>query len=153
MNILESYLQSVQEGKFTLPPNHRPAFKVPKGGSSCANCKFLQDNACTSKNFIEWKGDGKIPFAADEYCSDWYEPKEGAVSEGYRTSMTKRGRQQKTKSTAGTIATSLARKRNDPQYKKMIYFKQQYIKQKKQLQQRYKSKALALARQKAQKYK
>ncbi len=73
--------------------------------------------------------------------------------EGYRQSMVKRGRSQKTKSTAGTIATSLARKRNDPQYKKMIYFKQQYLKQKKQVQQRYKSKALQLARQKAQKYK
>jgi len=74
-------------------------------------------------------------------------------NEGYKTSMTKRGRTQKTKSTAGTIATSLARKKNDPQYRKMIMYKQMYIKQKKQLQARYKSKAMALARQRAMKHK
>jgi len=74
-------------------------------------------------------------------------------AEGYKQSMVKRGRAQKTRSTAGTVAASLARKKNDPQYKKMIYYKQQYLKQKKAVQQKYKSKAMQIARQKAQKYK
>jgi broad specificity phosphatase PhoE len=71
--------------KFTLPPDHQPGMRVPKGGSSCASCEYLgeDDRTCVNKNFIAWdggsekpKGSDKLPFAADEYCTDWYEPKE-----------------------------------------------------------------------------
>lgn len=74
-------------------------------------------------------------------------------SEGYSSSITKRNRAQKTRAAAGSIATALARKKKDAQYKRMMYYKQQYKKQKEQLQRKYKSQALALARQKASKYK
>jgi hypothetical protein len=73
--------------------------------------------------------------------------------ESYSSTTFRRNRTQKTRAAAGSIAASLAKKRNDPQYRRMMYFKQQYIKQKKQLQKRYKSKAMALARQKASKFK
>jgi len=60
----------------TYPPNHRPGMKVPRGGSMCANCKYLGDDSasCTEPNFVEWNGSARLPAPADEYCSDWYEP-------------------------------------------------------------------------------
>lgn len=62
----------------TYPPDHKPAMQVPKGGSSCASCEYLGEDgqSCTNKYFIAWNGSGKLPHPADEYCSDWYEPKE-----------------------------------------------------------------------------
>jgi len=52
--------------------------QVPKGGSMCANCKYLDEDkkSCTKENFIRWNGSEVIPGKIDEYCSDWYEPKE-----------------------------------------------------------------------------
>jgi GTP-sensing pleiotropic transcriptional regulator CodY len=75
------------------------------------------------------------------------------LNESYTTTLTKRGRQQKIKTTAGSIGISLARKKNDPLYKKMIYQKHMYMKTKQQLQKKYKSKANLLARQKANTFK
>lgn len=66
--------------KFTLPPDHQPGIRVPKGGSMCKNCKYLKDAAkglCGNKYFIRWNGSAKIPAPIDEYCSDWYEPENG----------------------------------------------------------------------------
>lgn len=64
------------KGKFELPKNHVAGMRVPKGGSSCASCKFLMDkNHCSNTYWIEWNGgDTKLPYPADEYCSDFYEP-------------------------------------------------------------------------------
>lgn len=44
----------------------------------CANCKYLgPDSAsCTNEYFVKWNGSEKLPAPADEYCSDWYEPKQ-----------------------------------------------------------------------------
>lgn len=75
------------------------------------------------------------------------------LQESYTATTLRRGRIQKTKSTAGVIGVSLARKRNDPLYRKMIYYKALYKKNKEQLQRKYKSKSMALARQKASKFK
>ena len=66
-------------GEFVLPPNHQPGMRVPKGGSSCANCKYgevREDGPhCTNNYFVDWHGESKLPAPADEYCSDWWEPK------------------------------------------------------------------------------
>lgn len=43
-------------------------------------------------------------------------------NEAYTSTITKRGRAQKIKTTAGAIGVSLARKKDDPLYKKMIYY-------------------------------
>lgn len=63
--------------KVAYPPDHQPGMQVPQGGSMCANCKYLgQDQTtCTSNYFIRWNGSDQLPAPADEYCSDWYEPK------------------------------------------------------------------------------
>ena len=60
------------------PPNHQPGMRVPKGGSSCANCIYLGDDSksCNSKYFQAYHGSRELPYPADEYCSDWYEPRE-----------------------------------------------------------------------------
>lgn len=62
----------------TYPPDHKPGLRVPKGGSSCASCEYLgsDEKTCTNKYWIKWKGDNKLPYPADEYCSDFYVPKE-----------------------------------------------------------------------------
>lgn len=65
---------------FVLPAGHKPGMRVPKGGSSCANCRFasVQPDGpyCTEKNFIKWNGGtGRLPVNdASTYCSDWWEP-------------------------------------------------------------------------------
>lgn len=63
-------------GEYELPPNHKAGLKVPKGGSSCANCIWLGNDkvSCTNKYWVKWNGgDDKLPYPADEYCSDWWE--------------------------------------------------------------------------------
>jgi hypothetical protein len=67
----------------------------------------------------------------------------------YSSSMTKRTNIQKLRSSAGSIGTSLAKKQNDPLYKKMIYYKHLYLETKAKLQKKYKSKSMAMARKKS----
>jgi len=63
-------------GEYHLPENHKAGIRVPKGGSSCVNCKFLGEDkkSCNNKYWIQWNGgDSNLPAPADEYCSDWWE--------------------------------------------------------------------------------
>lgn len=62
---------------FELPTTHRPGMRVPKGGSSCSNCRhFDGQGSCNEPHFAAWQyGEKKIPASPDEYCSDWWEPK------------------------------------------------------------------------------
>jgi hypothetical protein len=62
--------------KFEFPKDHQPGMRVPKGGSSCASCKYLRPGLhCANEYFQKWNGGKKIPTQhADEYCSDYYEP-------------------------------------------------------------------------------
>ena len=64
--------------KAEYPADHQAGMQVPKGGSCCANCRFLGDDQanCTNEYFIKWNGSGTLPAAPEEYCSDWWEPKE-----------------------------------------------------------------------------
>ena len=71
------------------------------------------------------------------------------LNESYTSTLSKRGRNQKIKSTAGVMGVKLARQKNDPLYKKMMYYKHLYMKTKEQLQKKYKSRANVLARQRA----
>lgn len=67
--------------KPTYPANHKAAMRVPKGGSSCASCRFLGHDreTCTNTHFIKWnRGSDQLPYPDDEYCSDWYEPNKNA---------------------------------------------------------------------------
>ena len=70
--------------KPTYSADHDPAIRVPKGGSSCSSCEYLGDDRKTCKNshYVAWNnGSNKLLFPADEFCSDWYEPGEGALKE------------------------------------------------------------------------
>jgi peptide deformylase len=58
------------------PADHQPFMQVPKGGSCCANCKFLSGDKCTNTYFTKWYGTDQLPSPVDEICSDWYQPKE-----------------------------------------------------------------------------
>jgi hypothetical protein len=68
------------KGKTTYPRDHVAAMRVPKGGSNCSNCKYVdkEAHACKSAHYRLWNGgDGKLPdYGLDEICSDWYEPTE-----------------------------------------------------------------------------
>jgi hypothetical protein len=62
------------------PPNHKPGMEVPKGGSSCASCEYLNSDkkTCSSQYFIKWNGSERIPMPDGDptrYCSDFYEPR------------------------------------------------------------------------------
>lgn len=65
------------KGKFELPPTHKAAMQVTKGGSCCKNCKFVdvENHACLNEYYIQWNGgSGKLPnLPLDEICSDWWE--------------------------------------------------------------------------------
>lgn len=58
--------------KPTYPPDHMPAVIVPKGGSSCASCRFRNGQLCMEPNFNRWNGGPVIPAPVDEFCSDWW---------------------------------------------------------------------------------
>jgi hypothetical protein len=74
------------EAEKALPANHQLGMKVPKGGSMCANCKYLASpTTCGNKGWIEWHGNEKLPHPADEYCCDNYginEPEKKAEGGG-----------------------------------------------------------------------
>jgi len=59
----------------TYPKDHEAAMRVPEGGSSCASCRFLSEDRCHCRNhhFQRWHGSDRLPYPADEFCSDWYE--------------------------------------------------------------------------------
>jgi len=57
-----------------LPANHQLGMKVPKGGSMCANCKYLASSTtCGNQGFVKWHGKPELPEPANEYCCDLYE--------------------------------------------------------------------------------
>ncbi len=64
-------------GPVTLPKGHQVGMRVPKGGSMCANCRFLAKDRknCTEPNFVRWNKSPLIPGPVDEYCSDFYMPR------------------------------------------------------------------------------
>jgi len=69
--------------KPTYPADHKPGMRVPKGGSMCANCRYLKDaekRICGNRDFVKWNGSEVIPAPVNEYCSDWYEPKHNVVT-------------------------------------------------------------------------
>lgn len=72
--------------KAQYPPNHEAGMEVPKGGSCCTKCEYLNADkkTCSSQYFIRWEGpnkpagSAKIPMPDGDptrYCSDWFEPK------------------------------------------------------------------------------
>ena len=70
-------------GPLELPEGHKAGMRVPRGGSSCASCRYLgKDQAsCGNQLFQAWSGGTKLPAPADEYCSDWYEPFKAIVAD------------------------------------------------------------------------
>ena len=68
----------MEHPKPTYPSDHEAGLRVPKGGSSCASCKYLKDREeriCGNPYFVRWNnGSNVIPGKIDEYCSDYYEP-------------------------------------------------------------------------------
>lgn len=72
----------VVHGKPTYPANHKAAMQVPVGGSSCATCVYVtkDQKRCRNSHFQKWNGSPDLPFPADQYCSDWYEPQKGSLT-------------------------------------------------------------------------
>jgi hypothetical protein len=65
----------LERKKVNYPADHKPGMRVPKGGSMCANCKYLKDadkGLCGNEYFVQWNGSEKIPGPIDSYCSDWW---------------------------------------------------------------------------------
>jgi hypothetical protein len=60
-------------GEMVLPSTHKAGLRVPKGGSCYANCKRWspEEQICNSQYYQEWAGTSTIPYAADEYCTNW----------------------------------------------------------------------------------
>lgn len=80
------------------PTDHKAAMRVPKGGSSCESCRFVSEDKrhCSNEHYIKWNNGSKdLPLPADEYCSDWYEPRDVeavGTSEGATKGWDTRGR-------------------------------------------------------------
>src|SRR6266436_1413795 len=94
------FVHSAWDGmvKPTYPSDHEAGMRVPKGGSSCASCKYLEGkDKCNNKYFIKWNGSKNLPLPAEEFCSDWYEPADKSLnaygtSEGVTKAWDTRGR-------------------------------------------------------------
>lgn len=73
-----------QHGRAEYPADHQAGMRVPKGGSDCQKCRFLGSDrkTCTNQNFIRWNGSNLIPAPIDEYCSDWFEPRQWKSMKG-----------------------------------------------------------------------
>lgn len=80
-NLLKTAVDGYGGASFELPPNHSAGLVVPKGGSSCANCKYGDSRTdgphCTSSYWVRWhNGNSRLPVDDPEtYCSDFWEPK------------------------------------------------------------------------------
>jgi hypothetical protein len=59
----------------TYPKDHPVGMRVPKGGSNCAKCEFVDGQDCTQKDFVKWNGGATIPALVDSYCCDFFEAK------------------------------------------------------------------------------
>jgi broad specificity phosphatase PhoE len=57
------------------PSDHVAGMQVPKGGSNCLKCEYVDGQNCTNDYFIAWNGSNLIPLPVDSFCSDWFEPK------------------------------------------------------------------------------
>lgn len=57
------------------PASHKVGMKVPKGGSDCAKCEYVNGQNCSQPQFVRWNGGNKIPAPTDEYCCDFFEAK------------------------------------------------------------------------------
>jgi hypothetical protein len=70
--------QQARDGaKIQYPSDHKLGMRVPKGGSDCAKCEYVNGQNCTNKIFVRWNGGSStIPSPIDEYCCDFFEPKE-----------------------------------------------------------------------------
>jgi hypothetical protein len=76
LNALLDGLIELKEKEPTYPSYHEAAMRVPKGGSSCSNCRWLGKNrrTCRNRHYTAWHGSNCLPHPADEFCSDWWEP-------------------------------------------------------------------------------
>ena len=75
---MSDYRKIFEERKahpLSYPPDHEMGLVVPRGGSMCANCKFLTDDKenCKNEYFIKWNGSEKLPAPANRYCCDQWE--------------------------------------------------------------------------------
>ena len=63
-----------------------------------------------------------------------------------RTTRTTISRQTKIKRATGQLGTSMARKKNDPLYKRMVYFRTQYYKYREMIRKKYSPRVRSQAR-------
>ena len=78
-NLVKSAMQKYGgRGTFELPDDHRAGLIVPKGGSCCANCRFVSADgkSCGNKYWQKWSGGSRLPAPADQYCCDWWTRKD-----------------------------------------------------------------------------
>ena len=57
----------------SYPADHKVGMVVPKGGSDCAKCEYVDGQDCKQAQFVKWNGASKIPGKIDAYCCDFFE--------------------------------------------------------------------------------
>lgn len=61
------------KGKLPIyPKDHKVGMRVPKGGSSCSKCEYVDGQKCKEKHLIAWLGTDVIPAPTDSWCCDFY---------------------------------------------------------------------------------
>lgn len=77
MKLIDLLKESYGGGKYELPDSHKAAMKVPNGGACCANCSWWdsENKHCDNKYYEQWSGSKEIPYKPEEFCSDWWQPK------------------------------------------------------------------------------
>jgi hypothetical protein len=68
------HAEAAKKSKLPIyPPNHKVGMVVPKGGSNCAKCEYVDGQKCTQTLFVRWNHSRTIPASTDEYCCDFFE--------------------------------------------------------------------------------
>lgn len=61
------------KGPATYPKDHQFGMRVPKGGSNCAKCEYVNGQKCKNEHFVKWNGSNVIPIDVNLYCCDVFE--------------------------------------------------------------------------------
>ena len=60
-------------GIIQYPAGHKLGMRVPKGGSDCEKCEYVDGQNCKNPRFVKWNGSAVIPLPTNEYCCDLFE--------------------------------------------------------------------------------
>jgi len=77
--VLPDFADPKVRARLRFPNDHRPVTRVPPGtgGARCSTCIWLKSDKsnCANPYYKGYMQTKLLPWAPEEMCSDWWEPK------------------------------------------------------------------------------